>query len=185
MVKTILKQLLSEYGTELYQFCYRLALNKADADDLYQDTFLKAMQLGHKLVRSDNGTDWQSIKDANRKNRNFLMGIAANLWKNQWRKKKIRQSLSIDAYTPDELPLKSNEDMEANYEQQELFQELQRSIDALPEKLKLVICMYYTADMKIDEIAKNLHIPKGTVNSRLHLAKKQLRKRLEARGYEL
>lgn len=185
MVKTILKQLLSEYGTDLYQFCYRLTLDKADADDLYQDTFLKAMQLGHKLIRSDNPTDWQSIKDANRKNRNFLMGIAANLWKNQWRKNKKRQSISIDAYEPDELPLKSKINMEADYEKKELFQALKFLINGLPEKLKLVVCMHYTADMKIEEIAKTLHIPKGTVNSRLHLAKKQLRKCLEAKGYEI
>ena len=70
MAKTILQQLLFEYGTEIYQFCYRLTLNKADADDLYQDTFLKALQLGHKLIRSDKLSVLQEIKDANRKNRN-------------------------------------------------------------------------------------------------------------------
>lgn len=185
MVETILKQLLLEYGTELYQFCYRLTLNKADADDLYQDTFLKALQLGHRLICSDNSSDMQSTKDVNRKNRNFLMGIAANLWKNQWRKKKAKLILSIDAYEPDELPLKSQVDMEADYERKEILKDLKILIDALPEKLKLVICMHYTADMKIEEISQVLHIPKGTVNSRLHLARKQLKKRLEAKGYEI
>ena len=69
--------------------------------------------------------------------------------------------------------------------QKEMERDLLQLVYALPEKLNLVICMYYTANMKIEEIAKALHIPKGTVNSRLHLAKKRLRMEMEAKGYEI
>ena len=58
-------------------------------------------------------------------------------------------------------------------------------INALPEKLKIVTCMYYTGEMKVEEIAHALHLPKGTIKSRLHLARTQLKKGLEEDGYEV
>ena len=44
--------------------------------------------------------------------------------------------------------------------------------------------MFYTAEMSIDEIARALHIPKGTVKSRLHNARKSIKKILEVYEYE-
>ena len=58
-------------------------------------------------------------------------------------------------------------------------------IGKLPEKLKLVIDMHYFGEMTIEDIASVLHIPKGTVKSRLFLARKQLQKEMEEMGYEI
>ena len=49
----------------------------------------------------------------------------------------------------------------------------------LPEKMRQVVILFYTEDMKINEIAEILRISEGTVKSRLHSAKKKLRERLE------
>ena len=68
--------------------------------------------------------------------------------------------------------------------EQELLTELQKEIYQLPDKQKLVMHLYYSAEMNLEEIAKLLHIPKETVKSRLRLAKNKLRKRLEVWGYE-
>lgn len=81
--------------------------------------------------------------------------------------------------------MKSEFDIEKELLQREFCENLHKHIDCLPKKLKIVICMYYVTDMKIEEIAKTLHIPKGTVNSRLFLAKKRLKSCLEADGYEV
>lgn len=59
-----------------------------------------------------------------------------------------------------------------------------RAIENLKDKYKIVIIMYYTADMSIDEISKSLIIPKGTVKSRLHKARNLIKDELEAIGYE-
>ena len=75
--------------------------------------------------------------------------------------------------------------MEQELVEKEILRKLHVYIDQLPEKQKIVTCMFYTGEMKTEEIAKALHIPKGTVNSRLHLAKKQLKICLEADGYEV
>lgn len=186
MKETILNQLITIYGNDIYKFCYRLTMNQTDADDLYQDTFLKAIQLSHRLVSSDKPTISADTEAAARKNRNFLMGIAANLWKNQYRKiARANISFSIDTYDNDQIQFKSDIDIEQNWEKKELLHKLSGHINALPEKLKLVTCMYYTGEMKTEEIAHTLHLPKGTIKSRLHLARKRLKKSLEEDGYEV
>lgn len=184
--ENILNQLITIYGNDIYKFCYRLTMNQADADDLYQDAFLKALQLKHKLVSSDKVTNSIETEKAVQKNRNFLMGIAANLWRNQYRKiARTKISFSMDAYDNDQVQFKSDIDLETDLEKKELLQKLSSHIHALPEKLKVVTCMYYTCEMKTEEIAQTLHLPKGTIKSRLHLARKQLKKSLEEDGYEV
>lgn len=53
LVKEI-EELVYEYGDDLYRYCYHLTSNKELADELYQETFLKAVQLSHRLNRSGN-----------------------------------------------------------------------------------------------------------------------------------
>ena len=53
LVKEI-EKLVYEYGDDLYRFCHYLTSDKDLADELYQETFLKAVQLSHKLDRSGN-----------------------------------------------------------------------------------------------------------------------------------
>ncbi|GIO42748.1 RNA polymerase sigma factor [Paenibacillus apis] len=47
-------ELVELHGKAVYGFCYNLTRNKEDADDLYQDTFLKAAELRHKMDMSGN-----------------------------------------------------------------------------------------------------------------------------------
>ncbi len=70
---------ITEYGDDIYRFCYFLTQSKDLADDLYQDCFLAALE--------------KEITVDEKKIKNFLMGIAANQWKNQWRKNKRRQKI--------------------------------------------------------------------------------------------
>ena len=79
LVKEI-EELVYEYGDDLYRYCYRLTSNKELADELYQETFLKAVQLSHRLNRSGNC-------------KSYLIGIAINIWRNQFRKKKRRNDI--------------------------------------------------------------------------------------------
>ena len=71
MEKQQLEKYIEEYGRDIYLFCKRLTGNKSTADDLYQETFLKLWEL-------DNVNDAENPKS-------YLLGIAANLWKNQYR----------------------------------------------------------------------------------------------------
>lgn len=169
-----IESLIDEYGSVIYKFCIKLAQNKDDGEDLYQQTFLKALELRKKLN-----------KDKNPKS--FLISISIKLWKNYVRKNMRRNtiapSINIDEY--DSLDIK---DTKANVEDEiinkEVEDEVNLVVSELEDKFKVVTIMYYTAQMSIEEISKALKIPKGTAKSRLHKARIIIKDRLEARGYE-
>ncbi len=78
-----------------------------------------------------------------------------------------------DEVSPERIVLKLNEiDM------------IQGFVKTLPEKYRIPIYLYYSADMQINEISKILGLPEGTVKSRMRKAKKQLKEKLEAIGYD-
>ncbi len=174
--------LIDTVGDDVYRFCCRLTRNRMDADDLYQDTFLKALEQRGRLEDVFDREQVESI----RRNRNFLMGIAVNLWRNQWRKKKREwKHLSIEDAEFFELPSSEEENVQTQLERKEIQRRLTAHIRALPEKLKMVVYLFYGAEMGTEEIAETLHIPQGTVKSRLYLARAKLKDYLEADGYEI
>lgn len=169
-----LKQLITEYGLHLYNFCCNLTGNRMDADDLYQDTFLKAVELRHRLDSSGNP-------------KSYLMGISVRLWQNHRRKYAIRQRIlpitDYDENLTQEI-LDPSLQPEGEVIRNEMILEVRAGIRQLPEKLQLVLYMYYTAEMSLEEISRALHIPQGTVKSRLYKGRNQLREYLEVCGYE-
>ena len=171
-----IEELVMTHMDSVFQFCCFLTGNRSDAEDLSQDTFLKVLEIKHKF-------HWN---EESRSDRNYLIGIAVNLWKNQQRKRSRRQRI---APTEPLSEIKANpwqcSDMEERMLDQELGRLLKECISDLPDKHKIVIHMFYSAQMSMDEIAKTLHIPKETVKSRLRLAKGKLRKKLEVHGYEV
>lgn len=164
-----LNELVSMYGNVVYGFCHKLAKNRIDADDLYQETFLKALELCHKIDKNNNP-------------KGFLISIAIGLWKNNSRKYARRKRLAEieelhednhsstinDNPTPEEIAISN-----------ELRSRIQTAADTLNDKLRLPLYMYYTAGMSNEDIAAALKIPQGTVKSRLYKARKALKNILE------
>ncbi|CEQ18106.1 RNA polymerase sigma factor [Paraclostridium sordellii] len=169
-----IEDLIGEYGNILYKFCIKLTQNKEDAEDLYQQTFLKATELRHKINKNSSP-------------KSFLLSISIKLWKNNIRKNNRRNfiapTINIDEH--EHLEIKDTSfDIELDLLHTEEKNYVNRAIENLKDKYKIVIIMYYTADMSIDEISKSLIIPKGTVKSRLHKARNLIKDELEAIGYE-
>ncbi len=165
-----LKDLVDLHGKAVYGFCHKLVKNKADTDDLYQETFLKAMELCHKIDKNNNP-------------KGFLISIAIGLWKNNRRKYARRQRIAPteelnedrnngyilrDESTPEDIVISN-----------ELSVMVQSAADTLSDRLKMPLFMYYTAEMSSKDIASALKIPLGTVKSRLHKARKALKNILE------
>lgn len=73
-----LEQFIATYGTDIYSFCVYLTGNRPEAEELYQDTFLKTLELLDKIQ-----------KDGNPKS--YLLSVAIRIWKN--RNRKIRNCL--------------------------------------------------------------------------------------------
>ena len=82
----------------------------------------------------------------------------------------------------------SGHDMEVSPEhiilQQNEIDMVQGLVASLPEKYRIPIYLYYSADMQINEVSEILGLPEGTVKSRMRKAKKQLKEKLEAIGYD-
>jgi RNA polymerase sigma-70 factor (ECF subfamily) len=170
-----LTHLIENHGKDVYGFCCKLTRDKHQADDLYQETFLKAIEVCHKI-------------DRNKNPKSFIIAIAANIWKNQnrkfgWRHRIAKivefkddldnKSYMIDTTTP-ELVAISNE----------VYTMIDRASASLNDKLRIPLYMYYNTGLSIEDIASALKIPKGTVKSRLYKARKLIKEYMEVNGYE-
>ena len=163
-----MEKFVEEYGKGLYAFCLYTTCNKEKAEDLFQQTFLVLFEK-NKLEL-----------DANPKS--YLISIALNLWKNRLRKAARRKRLADVSFVEDwELAQIADEgdSVEELVEKRQVAEKLRSCVLGLPEKLRLVVLMYYMEEMPIAEIAEVLRIPPGTVNSRLNKARKVLKERLD------
>ena len=76
-----LEECIDIYGKDIYGFCRQVTGNRQDGDDLYQDTFMKALELKDKIDRQQNP-------------KSYLLSIAVRLWKNRRRKYAWRQRIA-------------------------------------------------------------------------------------------
>jgi RNA polymerase sigma-70 factor (ECF subfamily) len=66
--------------------------------------------------------------------------------------------------------------VEGDFIRQEEIELVQDLISELPDRLRIPLILYYTLEMKISEIASMLDLPQGTVKSRLHAARHEVKK---------
>lgn len=167
-----LEKCIDEFGTEIYRFCMKLCMDKENAEDLYQQTFLKALE-------SDMELDWEQNPKA------LFFSFAYNLWKSEQRKNARRSTLvpcaNFDEANENEL--RSEENIEENIFRQELIVEINKIIENLPEKFRVPLILYYLFEQPIGEIAREIKKPPGTVKSRLFKGRRLIKKRLEELGY--
>lgn len=185
-----LEQCVHEYGKDLYAFCCRLTPNKAEADDLYQDTFLKAVELREQIEADGNP-------------RSYLISIALRIWKNRRRKAAWRSRIAGETRYIEEAVFdmgaaesggggygesKTNaaragfsetSPVEETALDRERTRFVRESVAGLPERYRIPLYLHYTANLSVQQIAKMLRLPDGTVKSRLHKARKLLKARLE------
>lgn len=172
-----LEQMIDSHGKEVYSFCLHITGNRQEAEELYQDTFLKATELIHKIERDGNP-------------KSYFCSIAIFLWRNRKRKYIWRQRI---------VPVENAEvmDREEGYEalqeqntpEQQLIKKeqikyVQKCIGELDEKYKIPLCLYYSAGFSVKEIAECLKLPQGTIKSRLHKARILIKERMEVAGYD-
>ena len=176
MTREEFEQLVMNTGPDIYAFCLQLTRNRDEAEELYQETMLAAMERHGKI-------------DILQNPKSYLLGIAIGLWKNLRRRiarrNRILPQTSLDAQLEEVYPTESTQSLEEEILEGELQKVVRRMAEELPEKYRLVVYLYYSRQQKIEEIASMLHIPKGTVKSRLHKARSMMKDRMEAEGYEI
>lgn len=166
------EQLLSRYGTELYRYCRRLAGFGPDGEDLYQQTFLRLLELD---LAPDEGKNPRAL----------LYSVATGLWRNEARKRGRRAAIArpVELDGEDPPPLAGGEEPEAAALAAAESQALTAAVARLPDKFRAAVLLAYGAELPLEEVARIEKLPKGTVKSRLHKARLLLKKEMEARGY--
>ena len=109
MTEQELEMCVSQYGKDIYSFCKYLTGNSHEADDLYQDTFLKAVERKEKI-------------DYEQNSKSYLLSIVLRVWKNKkrkyaWRKRivdvqPIIDEKNVDMNDPTALSLEEKLDVE-------------------------------------------------------------------------
>ncbi|MCI8417226.1 MAG: RNA polymerase sigma factor [Lachnospiraceae bacterium] len=167
-----IERCMDEFGTDIYRFCRKLCGDKADAEDLYQQTFLKALETEWTL-------DWEKNPKA------LFFSLAHNLWKSHRRKQARRNRIAPCRNLDEEVAaFHTEENIEESYFQKELIIEVRQIIQSLPEKFQVPLLLFYLSDCSIEQIATIIKKPPGTVKSRLFKGRNLIKKRLEGAGYE-
>lgn len=166
--------LVDDYGKEIYSFCKKLTYNEFDAEELYQDTFLKAMDNLEKI-------------DINNNPKSFLLSISVSLWNNKKRKYARRNRIAPTEYIDEENKgnqYTTGQTPEKEYLKKELYDIINKTVAELDEKMRVPFILYYTMNISVEKIGEMLSCPEGTVKSRLHNARKQIRSKMEVYGID-
>jgi RNA polymerase sigma-70 factor (ECF subfamily) len=155
----------------LYRTALRLTRSPADAEDLVQDTYLKAFRAADSFEPGTNLRAW-------------LFTILHNTARNRARDR-ARDNVTVDSETVEQAAdlLTSGGDADGTPEallmRDTLAPELQAAIDALPEAFREAVWLRDVEEFSYAEIATMLHIPAGTVMSRISRGRRMLFDRLQ------
>jgi len=169
-----------QHAPQLYSAALRMTRNSSDAEDLVQETFLKAYR---SFASFQDGTNLRA----------WLFRILTNTFINTYRAKQRRpQETDLadveDLYMYKRIGALQTAARSAEDQMFDLFtdDEVKASLEELPEAFRLPVLLADVEGFAYKEIAEMLDIPIGTVMSRLHRGRKAMRKRLfdyaQARG---
>jgi RNA polymerase sigma-70 factor (ECF subfamily) len=163
-----------QYNRQLYSAAMRMTRNPADAEDLVQETYLKAYRAYHTFTEGTNLKAW-------------LYRILTNTYINKYRKDSRRPN-EVDLGTVEDLYLYRRIGSEASAEAARTTEErvldglvesdIKEAVEDLPETFRMPVLLADLEGFSYKEIAKILDIPIGTVMSRLHRGRKAMQKRL-------
>ncbi|WNB91929.1 RNA polymerase sigma factor SigW [Bacillus sp. NEB1478] len=156
------------FKDKIYRHCFRMVGNGHEAEDLAQETFLKAYRNIDKYNNDFKFSTW-------------IFRIATNLCIDRLRKKKP------DYYLDAEVPGTEGANMysqlavedplpEEVVTENERKNELQQEIMKLPEKYRTAIILKYVEDLSLEEISQIMDIPVPTVKTRIHRGREALKK---------
>lgn len=150
--------------TELLNFAYKLTADREEANDLLQETSLKALDNEDKYTAETNFKGW-------------IYTIMRNIFINNYRKA-LRDQTYVDQ-TDNQFYLNQNIDIEGDSTEGSYdLMEMRRIVNALPKEYRIPFSMYVSG-FKYREIADKLGLPLGTVKSRIYFTRQKLQEELK------
>ena len=157
------EQYIQQYGPRLFALALKLCRNREDAEDLYQETWLKAYRF---FDRYDPEKDFAA----------WLTSICVNAYRDMLRRQRWRGLLTVFHSNEDKdfamanIPAREGED----------HSDVREAVNGLPEKYRLAVILHYYNGLDLKKTAQVLAIPEGTVKYHLHKAREILKRRLAA-----
>ncbi|MBQ6626881.1 MAG: RNA polymerase sigma factor [Ruminococcus sp.] len=161
-MKSEFEKYIGRYSADLTRLCVSLCGNFSDAEDLFQDTWLKALRHYKKYDESKPFDKW-------------LYSICVNTYKNSMKSAFVKKRMLFNS---DEEERAFFERISQADDNREDYEQLHKAVSSLSKKHRIVIVLYYFKDYSISEIAQIINVPTGTVKSRLSVARAQIKRRL-------
>ena len=152
------KQQLETFRPRLYRIAYSWSHNPDLADDLVQETMVKALRKSEQVRNHDAIDGW-------------LFGILTNCWRDYFRKRKELDDIDNVILVEETTPVH-------HVEQQNIVDKVRTAIATLPASQCQVLTLVDLEEMTYAEVANVLEVPIGTVMSRLCRARKTLSSKL-------
>ena len=155
----------------LYRTALRMTKNTNDAEDLVQETYVKAYRFWEKFEPGSNARAW-------------LFKIMTNVFINEYRSKsRTPVAVNVDELDDNFLYGQLATSAPADNPEKQLFakifdDDVKRAIENLPEDFRLVVVLSFIEGFSYQEIAEIADLQLGTVKSRLHRGRKLLQKEL-------
>jgi len=161
------EQVVQEHSARVYRLAYRLTGNRQDAEDLTQEVFVRVFR---SLSSYTPGTF-----------EGWLHRITTNLFLDQVRRKQRIRFDSLPDDAGDRLAGSGDLAPERAWEHNNLDHDVQRALDTLPPEFRAAVVLCDIEGLSYEEIAATLGVKLGTVRSRIHRGRAQLRAALAHR----
>ncbi len=153
------REIVKRYQGPIFAYIYRWMHNRADAEDLTQDVFIKMFNKLETYSRQSSFRAW-------------LYRIARNRTIDHLRRKRL-QTVDIENVT-----IEDKQNPEEEYDKAEQKNLLEKAISSLPELYREVLLLRHRDELSYEEITDATDLPLGTVKARLHRGRTLLRKKL-------
>lgn len=171
MRKQKLEDLYKKYAKPLYFYLLKLCGSKAQAEDLTQETFVRATIHLHKYEEEEA--------------RAWLFMVARNTYIDEWRRqKRKRYLLKLPLFTAKEEMISPYGLPENEWLDKELSQQLYDLLKYLPEQYRTIIYLREIEDFSYKEIMETLQLTENQVKVTLHRARKRLAGIAEKKGWK-
>lgn len=160
------EEIVNQYQRDLVNFHYRFVGNRPEAEDLAQDTFIKAYKKFDTLKEPDKLKSW-------------LFQIARNTVIDFFRRNK-NKPFAMDSAILENIPEAATVDYQSRAADMEVSKELEHCIDRLVKEDRAIIKLLYYEGFSYKEISELLNINQNTLKSRLHRARKILLEAIQA-----
>ena len=165
------RRLALEHLDALHNLAVYLTRNGSEAEDLVQETYVRAMRFSHRFQPGTHLRAW-------------LFQILRNTFLTFYRLREREPALSEDGVAAGGAPM-FHDAPDQDGASTEVLTDLDRALSRLPEEFKTPLLLAEVEGLPLDEVARIMDCPVGTVKSRIFRAKERLRDYLKDYGEEL